>query len=83
MLEKTRMEELDDLIRLLEGSGLGRGMEMLDQIACLLLIRDLERKADGTLCGDIFPEEISAGGRRVPGAHLRWSVFRMFPEEEQ
>ena len=83
MLEKTKMEELDDLIRLLEGSGLGRGMEMLDQIACLLLIRDLERKADGTLCGDIFPEEISAGGRRVPGAHLRWSVFRMFPEEEQ
>ena len=83
MLEKTRMEELDDLIRLLEGSGLGRGMEMLDQIACLLLIRDLERKADGTLCRDIFPEEISAGGRRVPGAHLRWSVFRMFPEEEQ
>ena len=27
MLEKTKMEELDDLIHLLEGSGLGRGME--------------------------------------------------------
>ena len=38
MLEKTRMQELDDMIRLLEGSGLGRGMEMLDQIARALQI---------------------------------------------
>ena len=68
MLEKTRMEELDDLIRLLEGSGLGRGMEMLDQIACLLLIRDLERKADRRSSAVECLPDVSGGGTVPDGA---------------
>lgn len=47
MLTKAVMEKLDDLTRLLEESGLRKGMEMMDQIACLLLLRDLERRTDG------------------------------------
>lgn len=83
MLTKAVMEKLDDLTRLLEESGLRKDMEMMDQIACLLLLRDLERRADGAAGEAGFPEEIRAGGSCIPGAHLRWSVFRTFPEEEQ
>ena len=88
MITGELKNKIDSLWDIFAAGGLVNPLDVIEQITYLMFIHDLDdmdntKAKESVMLGlpheSIFADEVQVGDRKVPGAQLKWSVFRDFP----